>query len=328
MGIKDLNPFLRETTPECIKEVPLGDFNGKKVAIDTSIYFYKFLYKNDRYLEGFFQQIFRLKVNGLTPIYVFDGAPPPEKHSILVQRKEKKIETKNIINELQNKYELLEDPNEKKKLLFEIIKMKKKLIFVTKEHNENLKDMLDTINIQYIQASGEADLVCGQLYKQGHVDLVMSDDMDLLTSGSRKVLRNFFITSNKVQFYDLDAILNKLEITYQQWVDFCILCGCDYCERIPSLGPKNAIKLLKLYNNVPSILDKTKDKYKIPEDYIDNYNKSIEIFKNDESIEFTYVPIVHPGFHGVDKVITILKENTNLTEKQIMNRLNVIFGNN
>ena len=327
MGIKDLNPFLRETTPDCIKEVSIGDFNGKKVAIDTSIYFYKFLYKNDRYLEGFFQQIFRLRVNGLTPIYIFDGAPPPEKNNILIQRKEKKLETKNAITELQTKYDSIEDPNEKKKIFFELIKMKKKLIFVTREHNDKLKEMLDTINVQYIQASGEADLVCGQMYKHGYADIVMSDDMDLLTSGSRKVFRNFFITSNKVLYYDLDAILNTLELTSEQWIDFCILCGCDYCDRIPSLGPKNAIKLIKQYENVPNILENTKDKYKIPDNYIDNYNKSLEIFKNTDIIEFTYKPITHPGFNGIEKIISMLKENTNLTEKQIMNRLNVIFGN-
>ena len=77
---------------------------------------------------------------------------------------------------MQTKYDSLEDPSEKKKIFFELIKMKKKLIFVTKEHNDKLKEMLDTINVQYIQASGEADLVCGQMYKQGYADIVMSDD--------------------------------------------------------------------------------------------------------------------------------------------------------
>ena len=53
----------------------------------------------------------------------------------------------------------------------------------------------------------------------------------------------------------------------------------------------------------------------------------IKIFKNTDIIEFTYKPITHPGFNGIEKIISMLKENTNLTEKQIMNRLNVIFGN-
>ena len=50
MGINGLNTFLKEKVPECIEEVNLDKFIGQKVAIDTSIYFYKFLYKKDIYI--------------------------------------------------------------------------------------------------------------------------------------------------------------------------------------------------------------------------------------------------------------------------------------
>lgn len=326
MGVKELNPYLRENVAGGIAEVPLEQFRGKRVAIDASIYLYKFLYKNERFLEGFFQQVFRLKTNGLTPIYIFDGAPPPEKLKTLIQRKEKKNEIKNTIDEMENKQDDCENEDEKKQLACEIEKMKKKLIYVTKEHIDSLKELLDAMNVQYIQAPGEADLICGQMCRNGQVDMVMSDDMDLLTSGARKVLRNFFITSNKIAYYDLDKILEIMEINYSQWIDFCILCGCDYCDRIPNLGPKNAIKLLKQYGNVENILNNVSAKYKVPENYMDNYNKSIAIFKNEGTVDFEFQEIKHPGFHGVERIIAILQSKTNLTEKQIMNRLNIIFA--
>ena len=44
MGINGLNTFLKEKIPECIEEVYFSNFKGKKIAIDTSIYFY-----NDTY---------------------------------------------------------------------------------------------------------------------------------------------------------------------------------------------------------------------------------------------------------------------------------------
>ena len=156
---------------------------------------------------------------------------------------------------------------------YDIEKMKKKLIYVTKDHIDLLKELLDTMNVQYIQAEGEADLVCGQMCKNGQVDLVLSDDMDLLTSVARKVLRNFFITSNKIAYYDLDKILDIMEISYDQWIDFCILCGCDYCDRIPNLGPKNAIKLLKIHGNVETIINNNNGKYKITENYMTDYKR-------------------------------------------------------
>jgi 5'-3' exonuclease len=103
MGINGLNTFLKEKVPECIEEVNFSKFSGQKVAIDTSIYFYKFLYKNDRYIEGFFQQIYRLMSNNILPIYIFDGIPPPEKKEIIDQRKEKKINLNKSIQELEDK---------------------------------------------------------------------------------------------------------------------------------------------------------------------------------------------------------------------------------
>jgi flap endonuclease-1 len=317
MGVKDLNPFLRENTPDAIKEVLLKEFSGKIVAIDTSIYFYKFLYKNDRFLEGFFQQIYRLCSNGITPIYVFDGMPPPEKLKTLQQRRDRKDDIKNTIKTLED---------DVSNNLFEINRLKKKLISVTGVNIRDLKEMLTMMNIQYIQADGEADLVCGKLCKDGITDMVMSDDMDLLTSGARKVLRNFFIGTNKVLCYDLDKILDKMEFTDEQWVDFCIMCGCDYCDRIQGLGTRNAYKLLGNYGNTEEIMDVIKDKYNIPENYIDNYRKSKTIFNNNTiTLDFTQVEIKHPGFNGVDKLINLLTERTHLTERQIINRIGMIY---
>ena len=198
MGINGLNPFLREKTPDAIKEIKLEHFKNKTVAVDTSLYFYKFLYKNERFLEGFFQQIYRLKVNNITPIYIFDGIPPPEKLNTINQRKEKKLELYNLIDKYEQEKKNVTTLEDKLKYSFEINKLKKKLIYVTKENIINLKKLLDLMNIQYIQADGEADIICGKLCKENIIDMVLSDDMDLLTSGATIVLRNFFVGNNKV----------------------------------------------------------------------------------------------------------------------------------
>lgn len=326
MGIKDLNPFLRETVPESIKECDLIDFKGKTIGIDASNYFYKFLYKNDRFLEGFFQQIFRLRTNGLYPIYVFDGPPPPEKIKILNQRKEKKEEMKNTLVNLKSQLENTNDPNSKKTLAIEINKLKKKIIYVSKTHIDQLKELLDLIHVPYIQAPGEADSVLGNLYRQNKVQLILSDDMDLLTIGGDEVLRNFFINSNKVSYYNLNSILKELNINRSMWIDFCILCGCDYIDRIPNLGPKNAIKLLKIHETILNIIVNVSDKYTIPEDYIDKYYNAVKLFNENTIIETNVPKLEHPGFHKIDKAISLLIEKTNLTKKQIEHRMNSIYS--
>ena len=68
--------------------------------------------------------------------------------------------------------------------------------------------------------------------------------MDLLVSGSDILLRDFHISTNKIIEYRVDRILSDLELTKNEWIDFCILCGCDYVCRIPGVGPKNAFKLI------------------------------------------------------------------------------------
>ena len=126
MGINGLNTFLKEKIPHALQEVHLNRFNGKKIAIDTSIYFYKFLYKNDRFIEGFFQQIYRLMLNNITPIYIFDGIPPIEKNETLKLRKEKRDELKKHIELLEKKIQSTTDYHIKKNDIFELTKLKKK----------------------------------------------------------------------------------------------------------------------------------------------------------------------------------------------------------
>ena len=40
-------------------------------------------------------------------------------------------------------------------------------------------------------------------------------------------------------------MIEGLEITEEQFVDVCILCGCDYAGTIPRIGPATALKLVR-----------------------------------------------------------------------------------
>lgn len=329
MGINGLNTFLKEKIPETIKEVHLCEFSGSKVAIDTSIYFYKFLYKNDRYIEGFFQQIFKLINNNILPIYIFDGIPPPEKKEIIDQRKEKKILLNKTIEELENKIKDSQktinnenqlELNRHNEDLENLAKLKRKNIYVTKTHYNNLKSFLDLLGIPYLQCNEEADLLCNTLVLKNKVDLILSDDMDILVGGAKKILRNFNIASNKILYYNLDDIQRDLNLTNEQWINLCVLSGCDYCPRIPGVGVKNSFKFIQKYSieQIFKILE-----YKAPFDYISKFNRSKELFTkviNTEEINNLEI-IKQPS---KNEVIDFLKVHTNLSDKQISNRLKII----
>lgn len=46
-----------------------------------------------------------------------------------------------------------------------------------------------------------------------------------------------------------------MDISREQFIDLCILLGCDYCNNIRGIGPKKAFELIKQYKNIETILE-------------------------------------------------------------------------
>ena len=90
MGINGLNLFLKNHIPEITNKTDLSELRYKRVGIDTSIYLYKYKYNDNNLIELFLKQIYRLKLNGIIPIYIFDGIPPIEKKKYNINAKKKK----------------------------------------------------------------------------------------------------------------------------------------------------------------------------------------------------------------------------------------------
>lgn len=65
--------------------------------------------------------------------------------------------------------------------------------------------------------------------------------------------------------------LEGLELTHDQFVDLCILLGCDYCDSIRGVGPKTALKLVKEHKNIETILKHLdRKKYGVPDSWVPN----------------------------------------------------------
>ncbi len=50
-------------------------------------------------------------------------------------------------------------------------------------------------------------------------------------------------------------MLTFLPVSLSQFVDLCILLGCDYCEKIGGLGPSRALKLIKQHRTIESVME-------------------------------------------------------------------------
>lgn len=66
-----------------------------------------------------------------------------------------------------------------------------------------------------------------------------------------------------------------------QFIDLCILLGCDYTDSIRGIGPKRAIDLIKQHKSLENILDNIDTKkYQPPENW--NYEGARELFVKPE----------------------------------------------
>lgn len=329
MGIKNLNSFLEKHAKLAITEQNLSKYKNKKIAIDTSIFLYKFKYSG-KFLESFINQVYHFSRFDIIPIYVFDGAPPKEKQDVLDSRKEHKAKIQLKVEELEAQIQelSLEEEDLRKDLEFQIKQTQKKCINITREDVDNLKKTFDIMGVKYIQADCEADLVCCKLFKTGKVDACLSNDMDFLPSGCGILLRNYN-NSNKVLEYNLKYILQILNFTYEQFVDFCILCGCDYTCKVPKLGSETAYKYIKAHGNIENILELycgENKKFKLPNNF--EYSKARDLIiseGNDINYNINNIAFVKPEILNIDNEIRFLEDNTNFSRKQLTNRLNRIY---
>jgi len=81
-----------------------------------------------------------------------------------------------------------------------------------------------------------------------------------------------------IKEFHLSNIIEGFEMTPDQFVDLCILLGCDYVDKIRGIGPKKAIELVKKYGDIETILgnlDTTK--YPPPENWM--FTEARRLFK-------------------------------------------------
>lgn len=164
--------------------------------------------------------------NGIKPIYVFDGKAPELKMGELNKRKERRKDAEE---------KLLNAENEEDRA-----KMKKRLVKVTRQHNDDCKRLLELLGCPVVTSPSEAEAQCAQLCKEGLVYAIATEDMDGLTFAAPRLIRNLSSgrSDEKAKEYTFSKVLEGLEIDYDQFIDLCILMGCDYCDSINGIGGK------------------------------------------------------------------------------------------
>jgi hypothetical protein len=227
MGIRNLNRYLKENCPNSIHQIHLSELSGKRIAIDISIYLYRYEMEN-ALIENMYNMISIFKYYNIIPIFIFDGKPPPEKKELLLKRKMNRLESKEEYNKLKMQIEENNDEHNKQKMLVALEQLKRQIVQIDKIKIEKIKELIRAYGATYYDAPGEADELCASLVINKKVWACLSEDMDLFVYGCKRVLRYFSMIGHNVILYNMKLILLELNMTQKEFKEICILSGTDY----------------------------------------------------------------------------------------------------
>jgi len=243
MGIRNLNRYLRDNCPQSIRRINLSNLSGKTIVIDISIYLYRYQAKNTL-IKHINIMLSIFKEYNITPIFIFDGKPPPEKQALLQQRKKDKEiaieEYNNLKQQLENqklsiqqynnlKQQLeVEEQTNKQDIISAIEYLKTQIVQINKTQIDSVKQLIKSHGAVYYDAPGEADELCALFVIQKKAWACLSEDMDLFVYGCTRVLRYFSLIGHTVVLYYTKGILEELDMTQKEFKEVCILSGTDY----------------------------------------------------------------------------------------------------
>lgn len=251
------------------RETSLEELRAKRIALDAYNALYQFLSairqpdgtplmdhkgRITSHLSGLFYRTIRLVEAGVQPIYVFDGKPPELKRKTIEKRKEAR-------EAAQKKWEEALERGD----LTEAKKYAQAAHRLTKEMVEDAKALLTAMGVPWVQAPSEGEAQAAYMVARGDVWASGSQDYDSLLFGAPRLIRNLTIIGKRKlpgkdvyvdvmpERVELKEVLETLRIDRRKLVWIGILVGTDFNEKIPGVGPKRALALVKEYDSLEEI---------------------------------------------------------------------------
>jgi len=282
MGIKNLHPVLKRMCPQVYREVPLSKYAYKKVALDLSIYMYKYKSSSaNMWLDAFVQLIYILRKNDVHFVAVYDSKAPPEKDLERKQRSDAREKQRDRVRILRDTWDQFQEDHQGQDLTPEIIRqnpllhqfvlknlngeaiasrienelvrMQYALMKITSSDFDLTKELFRSCGIPVLQAEGEAEATCALLNREGLVSAVITDDTDVLAYRTPIMLSKIDYQKETCIEIDLQEVLCALRLTESQFLDFCILCGTDYNTNMPKIGPERSYRLILEHGSLDAI---------------------------------------------------------------------------
>lgn len=279
MGIKELNKLLKSKCPDVFKPMHLSYFAYKKVAIDITLFLCKFKSKSGSdWLASFVSLITCLRSYDIHCVFIYDNGHPVEKTDERQTRVENREKTRKRTEDLENALylyktteviqdnlasfytRLMKDNSTLRSTTLnvelaelKIAKMKNYDFKITPDDFALTRELFDILKIPYYLSPLEAETMCSDLCKRKLVDGVLSEDTDVLAYGAPIFLTKLDFYNGTCVKIEYNDILERLKLTTDEFLDICIMLGCDYNSRIPKIGPEAIYKLIKQHRNIDEI---------------------------------------------------------------------------
>jgi flap endonuclease-1 len=307
---------------------------GRTIAIDASMSLYQFLVavrqgdthanlsnsagEVTSHIQGFLSRTVRLLELGIKPVFVFDGKPPDMKRETLASRAERKDDADADLAAA------LEGGDSE-----EIRKAAHRTVRATAQMNADVQALLRLLGCPVVLAPSEAEASCAALCKAGLVYACATEDMDALTFGTPVMLKNLFDTESsrtgtKRPVWEIRAqtMLAQLDVTSDAFVDFCILCGCDYTGTVRGVGPATAFKLIKSHGSIEgAVASLEPSKLPPPDEW--RYAEARALFRSPEVVDPASVSLswATPDYAGLHEFLVTMHSFNEVRVGKVVERL-------
>ena len=276
MGIKNLATVLtRHGGAGLYKQGSLSDYAGLTVAVDASVYMYKYKSMHGLNWLTVFQS-FLNSLDGIKCVFVFDSKTCiQEKIAERLKRSSRKKALNDRVSQVEAALREYKNGGAIAECLAQFVvrnrvarltgkdavdlyrveeylsKAKNQLLPIYSSDFDNVRKMCAAMGMATIDATIEAEKLCAMLCIEQKVDAIMTEDSDAYAYLSPRILSK--VSSGKCVESSAPAILAALGLTPAQFIDVCILCGSDYSSTIPGIGPMKAYKYIKMYGNIENM---------------------------------------------------------------------------
>ncbi|XP_062898510.1 probable flap endonuclease 1 homolog isoform X2 [Mobula hypostoma] len=191
---------------------------------------------------------------------------------------------------------------------------------VARTGRRDCQRLLTLLGVPYIEAPAEAEATCAALVKSGKVHCTATEDMDALPFGCTRLVRNVSAKKDaRVEEFSLPDILKALNLTQEQFVDLCILMGCDYCEKIRGVGVKRALPLIQTHKNIEGIVQNLDARrFPAPEDW--PYQEARSLFLRPEVLD-PHDVVLEWGEPDEEGLVQLLVHEKKAKEKRVRDRI-------